>query len=440
MLEIALFTAVVAAAALLLQDRLGIPTPISIITGVVAISAAGHRPFAIADAAFDDLASLMLPMLICSDAMAMRWDEIRRNAISLFYVAGIMIALSIGAGIVVSHLLLPDYALRTAEVVALFCMVLATDPVTVSSVFGRFKLPHDLKVIAEGESLLNDATALIAFGMALRWMNHPGPHPSDDPIVYPFQMVAGALVAGAVVGWLGLHAIRRVHDSMTETMLVLAMAFVSYAAAERLHSSAILAVIVSILIANSAITRRLRDSDAVQSTRSNPGVAASIRAVLAPFEGMTKDAADYLEMRANIRFASIVASTILFITMANLVRLDLLSRYWPEIVSVFGATTLIRMAMLGLLARMSRLTPRIVDIPVHWWKVLAAAGVKGAFSLIMLHMIPNDFRYLEMFEAVVVGNILLSTFLYPIALTAIIERHKARFEAEYAENHLRFEE
>jgi CPA1 family monovalent cation:H+ antiporter len=67
-------------------------------------------------------------------------------------------------------------------------------------------------------------------------------------------------------------------------------------------------------------------------------------------------------------------------------------------------------------------------------------GVKGAFSLIMLHMLPSDFAYLELFEAIVVGNILLSTFLYPLALVGIIRFHKGRFDAEYQADHLRFEE
>ncbi len=45
----------------------------------------------------------------------------------------------------------------------LFAMVLATDPVSVVSIFSKFDIPHNLKILAEGESLLNDATALIVF-------------------------------------------------------------------------------------------------------------------------------------------------------------------------------------------------------------------------------------------------------------------------------------
>lgn len=444
MLEIALFTIAIAALSLILQDRLGVPTPITIIVSVVALSLAwrafGHEAQRISEADFDQLIYLMLPILICSDALALRWDEIRRNAISLAYVAGIMIVLSVAAGLLLERLILPDYHLGAAAMAALMCMVLATDPVTVTSVFSRFRLPHNLKVLAEGESLFNDASALIVFSIALTYMGIGGTHAPDDPAVYSFQMVAGALVIGAVIGWIGLQVLRFVHDAMTETMILLGMALGSFALSEHFHSSGILAVIVAVLLANSVITKRLHDRDGNMNQPGTFGSKTALRAMLAGAEEMVKDAAAYRVVQGNVQFAAIIAATILFITMANLIRLDLLMRYWPEILSVFVATTLIRMAMLGLFARLSHFTHRVISIPLHWWKVLAAAGVKGAFSLLMLHMIPSQFAYIELFEAIVVGNILLSTFLYPIALVLIIRLHSSKFEAEYQADHLRFEE
>ncbi|MFZ3481873.1 cation:proton antiporter [Sphingomonas sp. 3-13AW] len=440
MLEIALFTVAIAATSLLLQHRWGVPTPITIILSVIGLSTLGHQRLSMTDQDFDSLTYLMLPILICSDALALRWDEIRRNALSLGYVAGIMILLSVGTAILLNRVMLPDYHLEPAAVSALFCMVLATDPVTVSSVFGRFRLPHNLKVLAEGESLFNDATALIAFSVSLTLMGYGGARAAGDPVTYSLQMVAGALVVGLVIGWVGLQALRWVHDAMTETMLVLAMALGSFAAAEHLHSSGILAVIVSIMFANSVITRRLRDTEKEMNEPGNRGAASAIRNFIAGFDSLVKDAAAYRVVRGNIQFAAILAATVLFISMANMVRLEILYRYWREIAAVFIGATYIRMAMLGIFARLSRWTDKVVTIPLHWWKVLAAAGVKGAFSILMLHMISKQFPYHEMFEAVVIGNILLSTFLYPLALVTIIRVHKRRFDAEYAADHLRFEE
>ena len=111
---------------------------------------------------------------------------------------------------------------------------------------------------------------------------------------------------------------------------------------------------------------------------------------------------------------------------------------WP-IVSVFIGVTIIRMVMLGLFAVVSRQTVRIPTIHLHWWMVLSAAGVKGAFSLLMLHMFPTDYDLRDLFEAVVVGNVLLSTFLYPVVLFLIIGAYRKIFEAEYQADHLLFE-
>lgn len=442
MLEIALFTIGIAAFALFLQERFSVPLPVTIIVGVIELqvfgTAMGHPPTRISETDFDQLTYLALPILICSDALALRWDEIRRNAISLVYVAGIMIVLSVGLGILLNRLILPDYDLTAPMMAALMCMVLATDPVTVSSVFGRFKLPHNLKVIAEGESLFNDASALIVFSIALTYMGVGGEHAVKDPFVYSFQMVSGALLIGLMVGWSGLQVLRFVHDAMTETMVVLAMALGSFSLAEHFHSSGILAVIVAILFANSVITRRLKGFEQ-QMPEESIRLGGTIGALLVSFEDMIKDAQDYKVVRENVRFAAIIAATILFVSMANLVDLKLLGRYWREIFSVFIGTTIIRMAMLGLFARLSRWTDKVVTIPLHWWKILAAAGVKGAFSILMLHMMP-DFEYIELFEAIVVGNILLSTFLYPMALVMIIRVHKKRFAAEYEADHLAYEE
>lgn len=448
MLEIALFTVGIAAIALFLQERFSVPLPVTIIVAIIELqlfgTALGHPPTRISETDFDQLTYLALPILICSDALALRWDEIKRNAISLVYVAGIMIGLSVGLGILLNRFILPDYALAAPAMAALMCMVLATDPVTVSSVFGRFKLPHNLKVIAEGESLFNDASALIVFSIALTYMGMGGDHAVREPFLYSFQMVSGALLIGLIIGWIGLQVLRFIHDAMTETMVVLAMALGSFSLAEHFHSSGILAVIVAILFANSVITRRLKGFEQEMPTETDAtaasGIGGTIGSLFIRFEDMIKDAQDYKVVRGNIQFAAIIAATILFVTMANLVDLRLLGRYWREIFSVFIGTTVIRMAMLGLFARLSRWTDKVVTIPLHWWKILAAAGVKGAFSILMLHMIPDDFRYLDLFEAVVVGNILLSTFLYPMALVLIIRVHRKRFEAEYEADHLAYEE
>lgn len=138
--------------------------------------------------------------------------------------------------------------------------------------------------------------------------------------------------------------------------------------------------------------------------------------------------------------AILFASTVISKSLVKHVEVDLLTRYWREIFQEFIGSTIIRMIVIGFYAQLSRFTTKVTTIPGHWWQVLTASGVKGAFSLLMLHMIPHQFEYRELFEAIVVGNVLLSTFLYPLALVIIIKVHQAKFEAEYQADHLLFEE
>ncbi len=64
---------------------------------------------------------------------------------------------------------------------------------------------------------------------------------------------------------------------------------------------------------------------------------------------------------------------------------------------------------------------------------MSAAGVKGGISILMLHMLPRGFEHRELFEAVIIGQILLSTFIYPIILMGVIKLFSQKVEAECAE-------
>ena len=433
MLEIALFTALIAAAALFLQQKVGVPTPITIIAAIVGISLSGYQPFKVTDDQFDHLVYLALPVLICGDALVLRWDELKKSALALFFLAGVGIVLSVGAAIALNHVILPAYPLSIAAVAALYCMILATDPVSVAAVFGKAHLPHGLKVLAEGESLFNDATALIVFSIALVFMGHGSEHVAQSPLLFGFKTVFGALAIGFAVGYVGLMVLRLVSDAMTETMIILSMALSAFWLAEHYHVSGILAVIVAILFANQVITKHLHLSNL---EINKPTVSRkTLRSMLLGFEHNIVGSTVYQVVVSNIQFIAILAATVLFMSMANLINLALLGRYWLEILAVFLGSTAIRMVMMGLLSLLGRKVPGIPTISFHWWQVLTAAGVKGALSLVMLHMIPRDFQYRELFEAIVVGNVVLTTFLYPLALILILKVYREKFEEEYAAEH-----
>jgi Na+:H+ antiporter len=80
----------------------------------------------------------------------------------------------------------------------------------------------------------------------------------------------------------------------------------------------------------------------------------------------------------------------------------------------------------------------MTSVNFRWWGVLTFAGIKGGMSVVMLMMIPPSFEHLEMFKAVVIGVILLSTFIYSAILITIITRYKAIFTLEVKDESHKF--
>jgi len=97
---------------------------------------------------------------------------------------------------------------------------------------------------------------------------------------------------------------------------------------------------------------------------------------------------------------------------------------------MFLATTVIRALMMAKFALITNQTTKMTNVNFRWWGVLTFAGIKGGLSVVMLMMIPPGFAYLEMFKAIVIGIILLSTFIYSVVLIAIIAANRESFFQE----------
>jgi CPA1 family monovalent cation:H+ antiporter len=97
---------------------------------------------------------------------------------------------------------------------------------------------------------------------------------------------------------------------------------------------------------------------------------------------------------------------------------------------MFLITTLIRAFMMGTFGIISNMTKIMTDISFRWWSVLLFAGIKGGLSIVMLQMLPEGFEHKEMFDAIVIGVILLSTIIYAFILVGIILLNKSSFDEE----------
>ncbi|MDX8399732.1 MAG: cation:proton antiporter [Gallionellaceae bacterium] len=445
--------------ALQLEDKFKVPSPL----GLIALSFVAHFvfqqvPVLTGDAEhFALLVVFLLPILLISDSLEIKLSDLKEHGLSLLYLAVVAVSLSVLMALSISGWLFADYALSNAAVIVLFAMVLATDPVSVVSIFSKFDLPHRLKILAEGESLLNDATALIVFVFVGLYALGGG----ELGVAYIAQISAevifGSVAVGVVVGFIGLFAMKSTENRIAEMMVLIITGYGAFEIAEHfykilnllgghshLHLSGILSVIFAVITVNHVMTKALdeenaeldRDEAELQREALNQRTSSGvISKVLSRIKATIAERDRHLRTKEDVQLLALVANTILFVAMAEMIDMDLLWKYKFEILIMFLATTLIRGVMMGLFALISNKTDKMANISFRWWGVLTFAGIKGGLSIVMITMIPASFEYLEMFKAVVIGVIMLSTFIYSGVLLGIIGSNKQHFLLEKRAEH-----
>jgi len=423
-----------------LQKYFKIPSPISLIALSYGFYYAFPQMVLFSEETFAELVLFLIPILIAADALQLKLEDLKKNALSLVYLAAFSVAISIGFGIIAANTFFAEYALSTGAVIALFAMVLATDPVSVVSVFSSFNVPHKLAILAEGESLFNDATALIIFMFIAIPMMNGVEIGAMDIVIVSAKVIAISVLIGLVVGYIGVLIMRLTSDPMSELVLILMTAYGAFEAAEHWHMAGLLSVIVAIITLNT-ITQKSFDDKArqVKKARNIVNRANKNKKVFSTgfISGITRklstDVSSIERHKQNLNYVGVLAllaNTFLFMSMASIVHIDALLEYKKEILLMFLITTVIRAFMMGTFGIVSNMTKKMTDIGVRWWSVLLFAGIKGGLSIVMLQMLPKGFEHQEMFNAIVIGVILLSTLVYALILVGIIMGNEKSFDEE----------
>jgi CPA1 family monovalent cation:H+ antiporter len=145
---------------------------------------------------------------------------------------------------VVVHALVPDVGWPAAF--AIGAVVAPPDAVAATTIGRRIGLPRRIVTILEGESLLNDATALVALRTAIA---AGGVGISTTGVALDFVIAAGGGALVGVVVYLVVAKIRRhLSDPILDTALSLLIPFAAYLAAEELHASGVIGVVVAGLL------------------------------------------------------------------------------------------------------------------------------------------------------------------------------------------------
>jgi CPA1 family monovalent cation:H+ antiporter len=250
-----------AAAVILLQiaRRLRVPYPalLALVGGCVAA-----LPFATHLNIEPRLAlALFVAPAVMDTAFEMPPREMLRNWLPLVSLAVILVLLTTA---VVAYAGVAYAALPLGAAVALGAIVAPPDAAAAAVVLREFDLPRRMMSVLQGESLLNDAVALLAFGLAVTAAGSP-----SDPWapLLPRLLVAvpGGALLGIGIGMLGMRIFPKVAETLSYILLQFLVTFGTWLAADRLQLSPIMAVVALAATASRSTPERSSARDRINS-------------------------------------------------------------------------------------------------------------------------------------------------------------------------------
>jgi len=182
-----------------------------------------------------------VPGLIFEGALTLDLAELRRRLLPVGLLATAGVAITVLLIGVLTHLVI---GLSWANGMLLGAILAATDPIAVIALLRRMEAPAGLAAILEGESLFNDGTGVAVFSAVLFTILSGAPSFGDATIRF-FEITLGGTAVGLAVGFLGLALLRFAEDAPLEILATLVIAYGSYLAADLLHASGIVAVVVA---------------------------------------------------------------------------------------------------------------------------------------------------------------------------------------------------
>lgn len=320
---------------------------------------------------------IFLPAMLFEASWNLQIDWLKTSIrpISLLATVGVFIS-TIIVGLVLHHVVGMDL-----KIGFLFgAMLSATDPISVLSLFKRLSVNRRLHTILEGESLLNDGTAVALFRVLLAAVVVGGDLSVVRICTEFVAMTLGGTFVGIVVGALASKLTQYFDDHLLETTLTVLVAYGSYILAEQFKVSPVIAVLVAGFIMGNFGSRR--------------SMSATTRLAVDSFW----------------EYAAFIAESLVFLLIGMQIRFDLVVKYSPYIACGIAAILLARVVVIYVLCFLFR--DKKFPIPLNWQHLLFWGGLRGSLCMAMALSLPENFPQRELLIVTTFG-VALFTLLVP---------------------------
>ncbi|MEA2068601.1 MAG: cation:proton antiporter [Verrucomicrobiota bacterium] len=338
----------------------------------------------------DVILYVFLPVLIFDSSRKLDPGMVRKEGLPAAVLAapGIMVSMFVMA--------LPIWWLTDlpwVDVLFFTAIMSATDPVAVSAIFSAFPIPGKLRTLVEGESLLNDGTTVILFILLSGRVLEGKELGIQKGLVFFVLSVAGAVLLGGAAGWGGIWLIRKwkaLKDHFIAPLLPLIVVYLVFCAAQA-------GLDISGVIAGMAATMTMR----IILLRGGDIEKLPQRDV--EFYGGFWD------------FLGSLANAALFFMLGVEMGGHGGEIQWMLMPVVIGALLLSRSVVAYGFGAGFRL-------PMPWRHILNLGGLKGALSVALILMIPEDYAYRHAFLCAALAMCLFTLVANTLAMRVYLKK------------------
>ncbi|NIM50582.1 MAG: Na+/H+ antiporter [Gemmatimonadales bacterium] len=333
---------------------------------------------------------VFLPTLIFESAFNLDSRLLSQNLAPVLALAapGLLLSTAIVGGLLA--LLTP---LPLGPALLFGALISATDPIAVIALFKEVGAPKRLAILVEGESLFNDATAIVLFRIILAVLagGALGVATIGSGAAQFVMVFVGGLMVGGLIGYLMIRSIALADDDpLVEVALSTVVAYAAFIAADHyLGVSGVMATVGAGLVVGT-----------LGSTRFTPHV----RAYLQQFW----------------EYAAFVANSLIFLLVGITVKLGGIVEFLVPIAWAIGAVMVARVVtVFGLLPIVSRL-PGAQAIDWRVRSVLFWGGLRGAVALALVLSLPSDFPQRELLISLAIGVVLFTLLSGGLTMAPLI--------------------